>query len=119
MSSSEVRPVAVVTGGSQGLGEALARGLAERGWDLVLDARRGDRLEAAAEAIRAAVPATRVSTVVGDVTDLGHRDDLVAAAQDLPGPVTLLVNNASTLGASPLPALDAVERRGPGSDLSR
>lgn len=107
-SSSEHRPVAIVTGGSQGLGEALARGLAEQGWDLVLDARRADRLEAAADGIRAAGPDAEVITVVGDVTDPEHRIDLVDAARDLPGPVRLLVNNASTLGASPLPNLDDV-----------
>ena len=38
------RPVAIVTGGSQGLGLALAEALARNGWALVVDARRGDRL---------------------------------------------------------------------------
>ena len=108
-SSNEVRPVAIVTGGSQGLGRALAQGLAEQGWDLVLDARRADRLDTAADGIWATVPVAHITTVVGDVTDPAHRADLVSAARDLPGPIRLLVNNASTLGASPLPALDAVE----------
>jgi NAD(P)-dependent dehydrogenase (short-subunit alcohol dehydrogenase family) len=45
---------------------------------------------------------------VGDVTDPAHREALVAAARTRLGPVRLLVNNASTLGASPLPALDTV-----------
>ena len=39
------KPVAVVTGASQGLGRALAEGLAHRGWALVVDARRPDRLD--------------------------------------------------------------------------
>jgi NAD(P)-dependent dehydrogenase (short-subunit alcohol dehydrogenase family) len=105
MRTTDHRPVAVVTGGSQGLGRALATGLAERGWDLVLDARRADRLAEAAAGIRATVPDATVAAVVGDVTDPAHRHALVTAARDLPGPVRLLVNNASTLGASPLPAL--------------
>jgi NAD(P)-dependent dehydrogenase (short-subunit alcohol dehydrogenase family) len=45
--------------------------------------------------------------VVGDVTDPAHRAALAAAAEEW-GPVSLLVNNASTLGASPLPALDDI-----------
>jgi NAD(P)-dependent dehydrogenase (short-subunit alcohol dehydrogenase family) len=96
------RPVAVVTGASQGLGLALADALADRGWDLVVDARRADRLDAATEGLRTR---TSVTAVVGDVTDPAHRRALVEAARDRPGPVRLLVNNASTLGASPLPAV--------------
>ncbi len=98
-------PVAVITGASQGLGRALATELAQRGWHLVIDARRAERL---AEATDDLATHTEVRGLVGDVTDPDHRQDLVAAATDLGGPVRLLVNNASTLGASPLPALDAV-----------
>ncbi len=95
------RPLAVVTGASRGLGRALALGLADAGWDLVLDARRGDDLLAVADAI----PSPAVVTVrVGDVTDPEHRAELAAAVADL-GPVDLLVNNASALGPSPLPRL--------------
>ena len=99
------RPVAVVTGASQGLGLALATALADRGWDLVIDARRADRLAEATDRLRSR---THVTAVVGDVTDPGHRAALAAAARDRPGPVRLLVNNASTLGTSPLPALAEV-----------
>src|SRR5690349_13175937 len=102
---SDHPPVAIITGASQGLGLALATALAERGWDLVVDARRGDRLAAAAAELGRS---TEVVAVVGDVTDPGHRAELVTAARSRPGPVRLLVNNASTLGASPLPALDEV-----------
>jgi len=98
---STAKPVAVITGGSQGLGLALAEGLAEAGWALVLDARRSDRLDtAAAELARV----TDVIAVPGDVTDPDHRRALADAAARL-GPVGLLVNNASTLGTSPLPQL--------------
>jgi NAD(P)-dependent dehydrogenase (short-subunit alcohol dehydrogenase family) len=95
------KKVALVTGASQGLGKALATALAERGWQLVVDARRADRLEAAAEVLRAR---TDVVAIVGDVADPAHRRALAAAVKEL-GHLDLLVNNASTLGASPLPPL--------------
>jgi NAD(P)-dependent dehydrogenase (short-subunit alcohol dehydrogenase family) len=100
-----MKPVAIITGASQGLGLALARELAGRGYALAIDSRRADRL-AAAEAELAGL--TDVTAIAGDVTDEDHRRQLVAAAADL-GPVTVIVNNASTLGASPLPRLDEID----------
>jgi NAD(P)-dependent dehydrogenase (short-subunit alcohol dehydrogenase family) len=90
---------ALVTGASRGLGLALARALAERGWSLVIDARGADVLEAAR---RELASHTQVAAIPGDIADEGHRRELLAA---LDGPLDLLVNNASTLGVSPLPAL--------------
>ncbi|HUR85976.1 MAG TPA: SDR family oxidoreductase [Solirubrobacteraceae bacterium] len=90
---------AIVTGASRGLGLALARALAERGWRLVIDARTEPELEAARAELAGL---TEVVAIAGDVTDSWHR----AALLDAAGPrVDLLVNNASTLGVSPLPAL--------------
>jgi NAD(P)-dependent dehydrogenase (short-subunit alcohol dehydrogenase family) len=97
--------VALITGGSQGLGRALAAGLAERGWALVLDARREERLDAVAAELSGR---TRVIAIAGDVIDPDHRDRLVAAVHEL-GRLDLLVNNASTLGASPLPSLASID----------
>lgn len=97
--------VAIVTGASQGLGFALARRLAELGYSLVIDARRPDRL-AAAEAELSKL--TQLVAVPGDVSDPEHRRRLVDAAAAL-GPIDVLVNNASTLGASPLPTLDEID----------
>ena len=91
---------AVITGASRGLGLALARGLAQDGWSLVIDARDGAALRAAASAC---LPA-HVTVLPGDITDPAHRAALARAVEDLGGP-DLLVNNAGTLGASPLPAL--------------
>ncbi|SRR6266540_3575587 len=93
--------VAVITGASQGLGLALATALAADGWTIVIDARRADRLSAAADALAAT---TTVVALPGDVADEDHRRELIDAAATL-GPIELLVNNASTLGASPLPAV--------------
>jgi len=91
---------AVITGASRGLGLALARGLAYEGWSVVVDARDGGALRSAAAGLP---PATTVA-LPGDITDPAHRASLVRAADDLGGP-DLLINNAGTLGASPLPAL--------------
>ena len=95
-------PIAMITGASRGLGRALAAGLVREGFDLIIDARDAAALDAAAGALRA-VGGT-VTAVPGDVTDPAHRAALRQAA-DAAGRLDLLVNNAGTLGASPLPAL--------------
>ena len=97
--------VAIVTGASRGLGEAVAGGLARAGWSLVIDGRDPTTLLASADQIRAhATPGARVFAVAGDITDADHRHALTAAAFELGG-LDLVVNNAGTLGASPLPSL--------------
>jgi NAD(P)-dependent dehydrogenase (short-subunit alcohol dehydrogenase family) len=98
--------VAIITGASRGLGRALAGSLAATGYQVVTDARDGEALRAAAAEVcaRYELPASRVLPLPGDITDPAHRGDLAAAAADLGG-ASLLVNNAGTLGASPLPAL--------------
>ena len=94
---------ALVTGGSAGLGLALTGSLAADGWQVIVDARDGDRLRAAVEAI----PGT-VTALPGDVTDPNHRAELLAAVERA-GSLDLLVHNASTLGPTPLPALADVD----------
>lgn len=97
--------VAVITGASQGLGLELATSLAADGWSLVVDARRADVLDQATALIEAAAEGgAKVVAIAGDVTDADHRAALADAARSA-GTVHLVVNNASTLGATPLPTL--------------
>jgi NAD(P)-dependent dehydrogenase (short-subunit alcohol dehydrogenase family) len=98
-------PLAIITGASRGLGLALARALATRGWALVIDARGGDALERAARELGAI---TEVVALRGDVSDDWHRHALVEEAGEC---IDLLVNNASVLGPSPQPALAAYPLR--------
>ncbi len=67
--------------------------------------RGADRLEPVAADL---ATRTRVIAIAGDVTDPHHREQLAAAVHAL-GRLDLLVNNASTLGASPLPSLESIE----------
>jgi NAD(P)-dependent dehydrogenase (short-subunit alcohol dehydrogenase family) len=96
-----VRRTALITGGSRGLGLALARYLAADGWNLVVDGRDADALERARREVDAAGPGT-VIALPGDIADPVHVAALVNAAAGQGG-FELLVNNAGTLGPSPLP----------------
>jgi NAD(P)-dependent dehydrogenase (short-subunit alcohol dehydrogenase family) len=85
---------ALISGASRGLGLALARRLAQEGWNLIIDARGAEALEAARAEL----------AQLSNVNDPVHRAALVAAAQPF-GALDLLVNNASILGPSPQPFL--------------
>jgi NAD(P)-dependent dehydrogenase (short-subunit alcohol dehydrogenase family) len=87
-------PTALITGASAGLGRALAAALVSRQWTVVGDGRDAAALESAARE-------TGFTAVPGDVTDPAHRAALARACPEL----DLLVNNASSLGVSPLPPL--------------
>jgi NAD(P)-dependent dehydrogenase (short-subunit alcohol dehydrogenase family) len=91
--------VAIVTGASRGLGFALAEGLVDTGWRVVIDGRDGSALRAAAQLLGPSATA-----IAGDVTDPDHRTALVRAADALGG-ARLVVNNAGILGPSPQPPL--------------
>ena len=85
-------PTALITGASTGIGNALARELARRGWAVGLVARRGELLSALADEIRAA--GGKAAWAAADVTDpAAIREAALVIAGEL-GPIDLLVANA-------------------------
>ncbi|WP_265446057.1 SDR family NAD(P)-dependent oxidoreductase [Flexivirga meconopsidis] len=93
--------VALVTGGSSGLGLELVRALSGDGWHVITDARHAQQLYDATRGLHG------VEVVPGDVTDAAHKASLLGAVRRQ-GRLDLLVHNASTLGPTPLPALGTV-----------
>lgn len=88
-----MRPVAVITGASDGIGAALARIFAANGHELALVARRGDRLEALADEI-AADGAVRPLAIELDLTTEGAADTLSERLAEAGVAPNFLVNNA-------------------------
>lgn len=100
----EAGHVAVVTGGSRGLGKEIARELLSRGVYTIIDGRDAAVLDAAIAELQAYGP---VLGIAGDVADKEHAHALIGAAREC-GRLDLLVNNASTLGAVPLPRIEEI-----------
>jgi gluconate 5-dehydrogenase len=93
---------ALITGSSQGIGAALARGLAEAGAAVVLNGRTPEKLAVAAEALRAVVPGVRVTTAVFDVNDSAAVEREVARIEADFAPIDILLNNAGIQRRAPL-----------------
>lgn len=100
MTTNTQARVALVTGGTAGLGLALTRALAADGWHVITDGRHEGRVK------EADFPAG-VTAIVGDITDADHRSALVNAVWER-GRLDLLVHNASTLGPLPMRPLAEV-----------
>ncbi len=104
MSNESIMRTALITGASRGFGLALARTLARRGWNLIIDGRDAARLRAARDEL---APLTHVAAIGGDVSDPAHRDELAVLARGHAG-LDAVINNAGDLGPTPLPSvLDA------------
>ncbi|HEX5918975.1 MAG TPA: SDR family oxidoreductase [Nocardioides sp.] len=101
MTTNTTERVALVTGGSTGLGLALSRELAGQGWRVITDGRSEEKFK------DAELP-EGVTVVVGDLTDADHRDRLRAEVERH-GRLDLLVHNASTLGPLPMRPLAEVD----------
>ncbi|MGV1048821.1 MAG: SDR family NAD(P)-dependent oxidoreductase [Solirubrobacterales bacterium] len=84
---------AIVTGGSLGLGRAIAERLSAEGATVLITGRDGERLEGAVEEING-LGGAEVASLPGDVSDPSCSDDTVAFALDRWGRVDVLVNNA-------------------------
>ena len=101
MTTKTTGRVALVTGGSAGLGLALTRALAAAGWRVITDGRSPEKFK------EADLP-EGVTVVVGDLTDAEHRARLLAEVEAY-GRLDLLVHNASTLGPLPMRPLAEVD----------
>ena len=97
-----MKRTALVTGASRGLGRVIATLLARSDYDLVITARRQRELTDVAHELRK--EGAYVTAIAGDVTGAAHRRRLADEVAQLGG-LDVLVNNASDLGPSPLPAL--------------
>ena len=97
--------VAIVTGGSEGLGRATAMRFAQEGCHVVICARRKDVLERAAEAIRKQT-GVQVLAQTADVTRPADVEAVVNATLAAHGGVDILVNNAGTSSAGPFEKVD-------------
>lgn len=99
--------LALVTGSSTGIGLALARGLAQAGAPVVLNARQADRLEQAAAQLRG--EGHTVHTRAFDTTDRAAVDAAVASIESQVGPIDILINNAGITRRAPFHELSVAD----------
>ena len=100
--------VAVVTGGSKGLGAAMASGLASAGSDLVLVSRHQEELESAAKQIKSQFD-VQITCHPGDVTSSDRMESIVESVIQKYGRLDILVNNAGINIRGPIEALSYEE----------
>ena len=95
---------ALITGASSGIGEALAREFARHDYDLIITARRGDRLEALAQELSQQVS---VDIVISDLATESGPATLIAAVSRLNKHIDILVNNAGVAHSGSFHTSDA------------
>mgnify|MGYP001821405940 CR=1 FL=1 len=91
----------LITGGGSGIGEGAADHFVRRGALVTITGRRADRLAEVSERL-----GDRCRVVVGDVTDAGHRDEMVSAAVEHGGGLDALISNAGKMYRSSVPELE-------------
>lgn len=96
------KKTALITGASKGLGYALAESLAHKGWNLLINARNAKELLSVKNQL---AQFTKVIAKAGDVRDEIHLLELAETLKTNEWKLNLVVNNASALGISPMPAL--------------
>jgi NAD(P)-dependent dehydrogenase (short-subunit alcohol dehydrogenase family) len=101
MGTTTSQRTALITGASRGLGLALSRGLARRGWNLILTSRDAERLRPVRNEL---AEVTHVAALAGDLTTPAHREALAVLARGHAG-LDAVINNAGILGPSPQPEL--------------
>jgi uncharacterized protein len=101
--TNDTRPTALITGASSGLGVSYARQLGEQGYDLVLVARRRDRLESVASELRSAT-GVRSEVLAANLVEPEGFEAVQARAGH--GDLELLINNAGFAGYRPFVDLD-------------
>jgi gluconate 5-dehydrogenase len=97
--------VALVTGGSKGLGKSMARGLAEAGADIVISSRHADELAAAAREIGAGLE-VRVESIVADLSRRADAPMLAEKSLEAMGKIDILINNAGTNKPQPIDQIE-------------
>jgi 3-oxoacyl-[acyl-carrier protein] reductase len=97
---------ALITGGSKGLGLAMATAFAQAGGHVALVARGAEDLEKAAVGIRAVAPEAKVAAVPADIRSLEGCNAAFAAAERALGQIDILVNNAGTSQRGPFMTID-------------
>jgi NAD(P)-dependent dehydrogenase (short-subunit alcohol dehydrogenase family) len=97
---------AVVTGGSKGLGKAIARGFVEAGAKVMICSRHEDELKSAVVEITEGIPGAEVRAIVADLSSREETDLLATEALGAFGTVDILVNNA---GVNAPQAIDVID----------
>lgn len=98
---------ALITGGSRGLGRAMAESFALAGANVVIVARESDVLDETCSSLAAIRPSGKFLGISADVSDMGEVERAHTEAASFFGPVDILVNNAGTSNAKPFLAVTA------------